>query len=293
MVLDLPKLSKEDVRFLDFLSACSGFKERALAWVQPAAKTLSDIIGEPCQIEFKRVSQEQSPEITGTLWPAAFPPQEGLFWIETDTNVIQDCIHKMLDHKADSNDPKMSDLERGAGLYLLARVFHSTKESFQLSDTKDQPQSPLVCISLSFQVGEQNSFLRIWVSNELFESIVTQSKPSEETIRQQSVARTSWAKVPLSIQLASLNLSQEDFHGLEPGDIILLEESALQFDNKTLSGSIDATLGAPAFRKLSGALSLGESGQYALSLQDTDLQEAPVEEAPPAEEAPENKEEPS
>ncbi|MES2504365.1 MAG: hypothetical protein V4534_05745 [Myxococcota bacterium] len=267
MLQNLPRLSKGDVQLCNLISAASGMAAQLLGLIAPVEKSLAETSSLPAHLDYKRLSFEKSPEITGSLFAATWAPAAGLFWIELDTKVLQTLVYKTITQAApESLDPKLSDLEKGVALYLLAKLFDSTKESFQLSDQNEVPPAGSLCLSLTLGLGDQNSFVRIWVSETLLKSLADINPPAASVIAERAASRTAWAELPLVIEIASVEMTSGDLQGLEAGDIIMLDAASLKLTDKVISGQATAKIGSPASASLQGQLGLSESNQYTFSV---------------------------
>jgi flagellar motor switch/type III secretory pathway protein FliN len=262
MLKGLPKLTQSEADFANLLAAVPDLKARALAWIAPAAEALSKLLNLPCSFEFKRVSSETQPAVTGSLLGASWPPQAGQFWVEFDTKVLQNAVYTSIAQtRPDSLSPALSDLERGVAMYLLARVFEGTKESFQLLDPslRWSDKKPMLCVSLGFKLGDQNSFLNVWVSEELIHSLTALHEPSPEEKKAQAEELADGVDVPLRVNLTSVELTPEELGGLSEGDIIVLE-------GVSIPGPAKAFLDTTPPKDFEGQLAKSESGEYTFTI---------------------------
>ncbi len=262
MLQGLPKLTQSEADLANLLANVPDLKNRALAWVAPSAEALSKLLNLPCSLEFKRLSTETHPEVTGSMIAATWPPQAGHFWVEFDTKVLQNAVYASIGQaRPESLSPALSDLERGVAMYLLARVFEATKESFQLLEpgTQLDDKKPMLCLSLGFKAGDQNSFARVWVSEKLINSLAALNGPAAEEKKAQAEELTDGVSIPLRVNLTSVELTQDEFAGLSEGDIIVLEGVAIP-------GPAKAFLDTTPRQDFEGQLAKSESGEYTFTI---------------------------
>ncbi len=262
MLQGLPKLTQSEADFANLLASVPDLKARALSWVAPATDALSKLLNMACSIEFKRFSSEAQPVITGSLLAASWPPQAGYFWVEFDTKVLQNAVYTSIGQTRPENlSPVLSDLERGVAMYLLARVFEATKESFQLLDPslRWDDNKPMLCLSLAFKLGDQNSFANVWVSEELINSLAALNGPAPEEKKAQAQELTDEVSIPFRVSLTTVELTQEELTGLSEGDIILLEGVSIPGPAK---GFLDTT----PRQAFEGQLAKSESGEYTFTI---------------------------
>lgn len=256
MLNNLPKLTREEVKLINLVATCSSMANQALAWLPGIQEVLSKLVKTTCTLEFTRSSFESSPKITGGFLQITWPPKAGFIGIECDTKTLQHCAYQVIESTVPEDlDPKLSNLETGIIMHMLARVFESTKESFQFSDSQELPKTLTLCLSFKLTLGDLNSYVKLWISPELLTPI-----PAKSAL-ELGKTRCMSAEIPLRIELGKVALTQEEFKNLEVGDIIILENSSLK--------SVDGFLGDPSYATLKGALSTNETtGFYSLFIQE-------------------------
>lgn|SRR3989338_8381929 len=255
MLTNLKKLSSAEVKLQNTKILCESMATQALAWMPTIQESLSKLTHLDCSLEFARSSIESKPEITGSLLAITWPPKAGLIWIESDTKTLQTCAYHAISSTLTPEDPQLSDLETGIVRYLISQALGSTKQSFEFSDTSELPQAPSLCLSFKFTVGDLNSYIRLWISQELLDP------QTPEKALEIGKTRCLLSEFPFRIALGKVNLTQEEFKNLEAGDIIVLENSSFQ--------SVEAFIGDPTFTTLKGSLSTDDTtGRYSLSIQE-------------------------
>lgn len=257
MLNSLPRLTRDEASITNLIANCSSMAAKAKAWLPGIEELLSQLVGTPCKIEFKRFSVESKSDITGSVFSITWPPAAGNAWIECDTKTLQTCAYKAISQTVttDNLDPKLSNLESGIVLFLLRRSLEGTKESFQITESQELLSKALLCLSFDFKLGDLNSYLRLWISPEMLTPDVSES--ASQTGKQRSMS----AEFPLHFELGKVDLTQEELNGLEAGDIVILENSSLE--------TVQAVLGDPVCAILKGSMTTNETtGNYSFSIQE-------------------------
>lgn len=255
MLANLKKLSREEVTLTNIVAQCSSMASQAKTWLPGVAESLSKSTNLACKLKFTKASIESKPKITGSILAVTWPPKTGFFWIECDTKTLQNCAYRAIGSTVTPEDPKLSDLETGIVMHLITRALESTKEAFQLNDTPERPTVPTLCLSFKFTTADTNSYIRLWISQDLL------TPEASGSALELGKTRCLSAEFPLSIELGKVNLTPEEFKSLEPGDIIVLENSAWQ--------SVTASVGDPAFKTLEGSIYTDEkTGHYSFSVKE-------------------------
>lgn len=261
MLLNLPKMSRAEAQLQNLALQCSSETKVGLSWLTEIQTLLSKLVHTNCTLTLAQTSVVATPELTGSFFTVTWPPKSGFFWIECETKIFQKCAYLAIETPSvpENLDPKLSNLETGIVKYLLTRLLETTQESFEIIDSKEFPKVPLFCLSFKLLVGDRNSYVRLWASTDLLESLVSESVTGSAL--ELGKTRAILAKIPLRIELAKISVTPEEVKNLEPGDVVILEDYS--------SRAVDGFLGEPACAILKGSLNSDETtGRYSFSILD-------------------------
>jgi flagellar motor switch protein FliM len=190
------------------------------------------------------------PTVIGTL---EMYPFNGNALIEVNPNLVFAMIDRLLGGKGDfaGKARELTDIEKTVIERVLMRMLELLEDSwstvvdvrFRFESMESNPFFVQVCpprdmillVIMKLQVGEVEGMISLCIPYFLMEPIidklssqqwfVSTSRKNSESTREHLLKSLERVKIPMSLELGHTVLSLADVYGLEPGDVVRLDET--------------------------------------------------------------------
>lgn len=212
------------------------------------------------------------------------PPHQGKILLQIDTHLAGLLIHRLLGSEADAHVElhPLTETEQGVLQYLLMQVLaevhaacgtaeraHFRFERFCIrgEDVAAQASSRDACGVLTWSVrwGDAVGFVRVIFPRPFVNAAMLKPLPmpkdchaAESAYLLERLQRFGWIRTTLWVEGGVAELNAEEMAGLEMGDVILFDQSALSLQGKQVAGEVIVHVGNAQDAGLRGEIIAGK-----------------------------------
>jgi len=304
---NLPKFSGEELKIRQSIETYITAKPFTEGFQESLLQVVTEFLKDPCQIsepELKSLSLEQlksSLPPVGHITILGAGPSEHKILVELDPKLVGLSIERILGGTGEGNRGrrKLTELEEGVVSFGVLKVLqhfqngweHANQLALTLerftsgTDELDETllsSSRYYSIGFRIGVGSQLMFLRIilpqaLVINSVFsQPAQTSSTHADRDYMRRLLSTLGEKQLDARVELAQLDLSQEDVASLEPGDIILIENHQLELSPDGVRGAAFIRIGTGDNGGLQCSI-INDGTQPRLEINQIIIQEKPAE----------------
>ncbi len=303
----LPKWTKEQVAVHEGLATYLSYRPFHRKFARTLASELETYLKAPCKFSKPELSVV-SDDTVARLVPSiaclvviGAAPTEHKILIDLDTTIASFCIDRLLggDGAVNNIQRPLTEIEQGVLSFMLLKVLQKIDSGWQngreLTLTLDRFASKTVdlndmiegvghyhVLGVKMGVGKKVGYVRILLPGALvtasFSSPPTQAPATvEELDYMRGVLETLGDReTPARVEIANLDLSEDEIASLEVGDIIVLENHEITQSPRGVEGAAFVRIGAGKNGGLRARLFV-EGELSKLEISDIVVQEHPAE----------------
>jgi flagellar motor switch protein FliM len=246
--------------------------------------------------------------IPGTTFLAiiGLPPMTEKLVVEVDLHFVYAAINQLLGGHStvvDTHRP-LTEIEQGVFSYLVLKVLvllqaeisSLEQVAVRLDDMRPDVKSTAevfrtddfwVCVTWKMNFGLEIGYARILVPSSLARRVVPRRPPKGSQLEQlmhrrirRRMKRLAGVSVEGRVEIGRIELDAGDLHALDPGDIILLEETAVKLGaDGSIGGTAAMTIGLGTRGAVRGAIGV-QRGQLVFQVTEIATIEVPPEHDP-------------
>lgn len=270
----LPKLSERDVRILGSLLELLpriGFADELR---QSLSGLLTEKIGLPFSFDLQKITTGPAPEVLRAL------PREGIYlvfglapfqeraFLEVDSFLAHSAIDKLLGGTGSpsASSRTLTEIEEGVLSYLFLKILseiyercgenarvHFRLEGFQKTSQEVSslmaPKEGVVLMTLRLTLGNHSGYARLALPSAFLEKAFLEagaqagSSSKEKSYFEARLQNLSFLQTELRAEIGRTMLRAGDLQGIEPGDVVLLEQTSAHLQGKSLEGRLSLRVG--------------------------------------------------
>lgn len=297
----LPKVSQED---LENLKVLQGYLPR-YGFLGELPRSIERLVSQELGVPFTfRKGRISSVPIASTLRNLTrqgiylvfgMAPLEEKAYLEIDPFLAHLAIDKLLGGREEplAMIRPLTEIGQGVLSYLflkiLAHIFETSGRSarvhFRLEGLRSSPEEILpavgeaergILITLRLEMGDRSGYARLILPTSFLQNALLEE--SEEAMNEEELqhylsrmARFGFLDTRLWMEVGRSNLDRKDFQGLEPGDVVLLEETQARLSGGRLEGFLRVRLGQGEKGSIRGKIICGED-KFQLKLEGVELE---------------------
>ena len=247
--------------------------------------------------------------IPGTTFLAVIgiPPMYEKLVVEVDLRFVYKAVNTLLGGRnlmVDVQRP-LTEIEQGVFSYLLLKVLAQVQGeianveevAIRLEDMRSDVRSAAdvfrtddfwLCATWKMNFDLDVGYVRVLVPTSLARRVVPQRPPKGSAVEKimhnrirRKMHRLSGVFVEARVEVGRIDLSEADLRELDPGDIILLEDTHVQLGpDGSIAGHAAMTIGLANKAVIHGDVGAGEDGMLAFQISQIEPTELPPEHDP-------------
>lgn len=300
----LPKVSRQDMENISLLTAFLPRFGMTDQIPRAVKRLVSRNLGVPFSFKRLKVSNVPFRQVVqklprqGVYLVLGAAPLEERAFLEIDPFMIHLAVDKLLGGR--DEPPTMmrppTEVEQGVLSYLFLKILHaifeksgrSAKVHFRLEGFRFSANEILEmqstvseedCLLVTFRIemGDRSGYARLilpapFVQNVLVEDGSEGAVPKNEVQHYASrLEGLGFLETSLWVEIGKTTLEKKDFGELEPGDVVLLEETQVRLENKKLAGTLPVRLGQGLCGSFRGSL-VSQDGPMQVKLEGVELE---------------------
>lgn len=228
------------------------------------------------------------------------PPRTEKVLVEVDLHFVYRVVGKLLgakDNAIDIHRP-LTEIEQGVFLFLALKVLalvqqgwaHPEQVALRIEDVRGdikgtadvlRMEKRWLCVALKLTFDTDGGAVRIFIPESLAKTVVLSRPPAGSALAERGRQRVrerfnmiSGAKTEAYIEVGRIQLARGDLGGLDPGDIVLLDEAKMQVEGGIVSGPAEMRIGLGRHGFLRGSVSV-QNDQQVFEVQEIVIEEIP------------------
>lgn len=228
------------------------------------------------------------------------PPRAEKILVEVDLMFVYRVVGKLLgakDSPVDIHRP-LTEIEQGVFLFLALKVLalvqqgwaHPEQVALRIEDVRGDIKSTAdvlrmekrwLCVAYKMTFDLDVGAVRLFIPDSLAKTVVTERPPVGSALAERARQKVrerfqmvSGAVTEGYIEVGRIQLDRGDLGGLDPGDIVLLDEAKMQIQDGVVSGPAEMRIGLGRHGFLRGVVSV-QNDQQVFEVHEIVIEEIP------------------